>query len=90
MLISLILRQRLIPSEESLFGQAWDTMNFFLADVYRAISHGAVLQKELKGADEKCIMDHSNYSDDLLVMDNTEEGCKSPHNLSHITPIMLG
>ena len=50
-------------------------LNFgiFLAEVHKAISHGAVLQKELKGADEKVIMD-SDYADDLAVMDNTEEG----------------
>ncbi|XP_063692787.1 uncharacterized protein LOC134824742 [Bolinopsis microptera] len=48
-------------------------LNFgiFLAEVHKAISHGAVLQKELKGADEKVIMD-SDYADDLAVMDNTE------------------
>ena len=34
---------------------------------------GAVLQKELKGADEKVVMD-SDYVDDLAVMDNTEKG----------------
>ena len=50
-------------------------LNFgiFLAEVHKAISHGAVLQKELKGADEKVVMD-SDYADDLAVMDNTEEG----------------
>ena len=34
-------------------------LNFgiFLAEVHKAISHGAVLQKELKGADEKVVMD---------------------------------
>ena len=47
-------------------------LNFgiFLGEVHKAISHGAVLQTELKGADEQVIMD-SDYADDLAVMNNT-------------------
>ena len=57
-------------------------LNFgiFLAEVHKAISHGAVLQKELKGADEKVVMD-SDYADDLAVMDNTEEGLQESTDL---------
>ena len=64
----------------------WRTCNFFdvatqgLAEVHKAISHGAVLQKELKGADEKVVMD-SDYADDLAVMDNTEEGLQESTDL---------
>ncbi|XP_063686061.1 uncharacterized protein LOC134819840 [Bolinopsis microptera] len=48
--------------------------------VHKAISHGAVPQKELKGADDKVIMD-SDYADDLAVMDNTEEGLQESTDL---------
>ena len=40
-----------------------------MGEVHKAISHGAVLQTELKGADEQVIM-NSDYADDLAVMDN--------------------
>ena len=40
-----------------------------MGEVHKAISHDAVLQTELKGADEQVIMD-SDYADDLAVMDN--------------------
>ena len=48
-------------------------LNFetFLAEVNKAISHGAILQKELKGVEEKVVMD-TDYADNMAVMDNTE------------------
>ena len=67
--------------------QFFDVATQGLAEVHKAISHGAVLQKELKGADEKVVMD-SDYADDLAVMDNTEEGLQESTDLSHITPLM--
>ena len=39
----------------------------FLAEVNKAISHGAILQKELKGVEEKAVMD-TDYADDMAVI----------------------
>ena len=57
-------------------------LNFeiFLAKVHKAISHGAVLQNELKVEDEIVVME-SDYADDLAVMDNTEEGLQESTDL---------
>ena len=56
-------------------------LNFgiFLAEVHKAISHDAVLQKELKDADGKVV--DSDYADDLAVIDNTEEGLQESTDL---------
>jgi len=52
----------------------------FLAEVNKAISHGAILQKELKDVEEKVVMD-TDYADDMAVMDNTEDGFQESTDL---------
>jgi len=53
---------------------------FGRGQVHKAISHGAVLQNELKVEDEIVVMDN-DYADDLAVMDNTEEGLQESTDL---------
>ena len=57
---------RVIPYLISVFN-----FEAFLAEFNKAISHGAILQKELKGVEEKVVMDN-DYANDMAVMDNTE------------------
>ena len=52
----------------------------FLAEVNKAISHGAILQKELKGVEEKVVMD-TDYANDMAVMDNTDDGLQESTDL---------